>query len=113
MSDSSNTNASGLSETNRPLVLAGADLWDVPLLLLLGAVQSHRLTAGERCNPPDPGQSGEVARELARQNHLRDDVATLPAVLLGNPDTVETRGAKLVPELEGEVGLMFLPLQRG
>ena len=71
-----------------------------------------RLRACERCEAPDPAQPAERAAELSREHHLRDDVAALAAVLLGNAQAVVSGLGELVPELERVIMLLALQLAR-
>ena len=81
--------APGLGEADRETRLAFGDRRQEPLLLLIAAVQTNRLGAGERGQPPHPGQPGQRSGQTARQQHLHEDVAALAAVLLRHRDAVE------------------------
>jgi hypothetical protein len=104
--------ATGLGHRDGELELAPCDPRKEFLLLLVGAEQAHGLAAGEGRQSPHPGQPGQRSGELSGHDHLRDDVAALPAVFLRDPDTVQPGLAEVVPELERVLVLAGLELQR-
>ena len=77
--------AARLGEADRVAELAARRRRQEFLLLLVGAVEADALRAGERRDPPDPGEPAERAGELPRQEHLHDDVAALAADSSGIP----------------------------
>ena len=92
--------AARLGEADREARLALDDRGRKRSFCSSRAVEPDRLRAGERGQPPDPGQPGERAREPAGEQHLHEDVAALAAVLLGDRDPVEAGLGELVPQLE-------------
>src|SRR6185437_8571355 len=101
-----------LGEPDGPLLPPRRDGGQVSALLLLGAVDAHRLAAGERGNPPHPGQAGQRAGQLPGQNHLGHDVAALAAVLLSDADGVEAGVGELAEQLVRERVLVLLQVPR-
>ena len=62
--------------------------------------------------PQSHDEAAEAPRELAREDHLDEDVPALAAVRLVDADAVEARPRELVEELERPLRLVPLELAR-
>ncbi len=102
--------AARLGKGDRGLQLPGGDQRQIFRLLFGRPIKADRFRPGKAGDAPDPGEATQRPGQFARQQHLHDNIAALPVILLRYADAVKARFGEFVPQREGVV--VFVLFQR-
>ncbi len=101
----------GLGQRERAEHLAGSELGDEPLLLLLAAEGEDRQRDGARVHGDGDADAGIRARELLEHEDVREEVRSRAPELLGHADAHQPELAQLGEQLARE-GVLAVPGRR-